>query len=301
MPARKAKKFFRRKVLKYLILLTIFALMVFLIGLFRCRNWDGNNKLNVVIGGSGDVNIINLNPKDGEMTKIIIPGNTEFELSRGLGKMRAKNVWQLGFNEGLRGDLLSETVTKNLKISTYSWTCKEGDALWGGNMKSLPKLLFGNCDTNLSFGDRFKIALFALRVNDYKKVEVNLLDSQLLVKTKLNDGEEGYELSNRIPRQISILASDERLSGKNLKFKIIDSVKEKGISEELGKIVESLGAKITIIEESDDKDVDCVLYTDIKDVGEFLKNTFSCKVEKKARNSNYDIELLIGSKFSKRF
>jgi hypothetical protein len=284
----------RRKLKKGYFYFGLLFLGVFLvlgiINVFRTCYWDGKHPLNVAVGGGKDVYLISYNPENDEIVKITIPGNTEVELSRNLGVMKIKNVWQLGFNERLRGNLLSETITKNFKIATYTWTDNYGTTL-----------LFGKHQTNLPLGDRIQLFIFSQRVKEFKSTELDLKNTGLLERAILTDGEEGYRITNKIPRVISILASDTRLTSGNLKIKILDAGIERGIAESLGRMLESMGGKVNLIEIVERQEVDCVVFSNKKEARLFLGNTFGCVEDKLNQNSNFDVEVLFGNKFVKRF
>lgn len=286
---RKEKKRFKRRVLIISVLAALLFLVVCLVYLFRGRYWDGVHNLNLAVNGQGKVYIVSFDPENNEITRIIIPGDTKMELIGNRGFMKVGNIWQLGRNEKLGGSLLAGTLTKNLRMAVYTWVNEGSEPFWG----------LGS-ETNLSFGDRLGLALFNQKVKAYKKQEVDLSKTTFLAREE-NGGDGGYLLSGRTSRVISVTANDPRLSENRLKVKIINLTGSKEAAEEFGKIIESLGAKVTLIEGNGEGDSDCLIYSNSKEVNKFLKNTFSCRETRKLKDSNFDIEIVIGKAFSRRF
>jgi hypothetical protein len=283
----------KRQRKKYYIFIGIIFLVVIALGYFynlsKTRYWDGKHGLNVAIGGKEDVYLISIDPEGNEVSKIIIPGNTEVELSRDLGEMKIKNVWQLGFNEGLKGNLLSETITKNFKIASYTWTDDEHF------------LLFGKHLTNLSFGDRFRIMLFLKGIKNYKGNEIDLAKTSYLNSSKLKDGVNGFIITKNIPKVMSILSDDTRLTKGNLKIKIIDLGGSRGVAESLGEIIESLGGKVNLIEVGEQNNTDCTVLSNNQEARSFLSHTFGCNVGKLTDKTSFDVQITFGKTFSERF
>ena len=167
--------------------------------------WTSNTKLTLLVQESrGELNLITFDPEVGEITNIKIPSNTEVEVARRYGVFRLGNVWELGYSEGLRGDLLANTITKNFKLPVYTWADSQAVGFVSTNYFDVGRAVISRYRTNLKIGDRIRIAAFVFRIPNSRRVEINLSDTQYLKKTKLIDGEEGYVIVRNIP--VSILS-----------------------------------------------------------------------------------------------
>ena len=123
--------------------------------------------------------------QQGTITDIVIPGNTQVNVSRQLGTWKLASVWKLGENEKLEGVLLTETIIKNFKIPVNAWR----DHLSGR--------------TNLGVGDRLLFWFFSLGASSGDKREIDLANQNFLKKTRLWSREEGYLVSDSPPPYLS--------------------------------------------------------------------------------------------------
>jgi len=248
--------------------------------LFRTntRYWNGKDKINVVEQkGDGNVSVKVYDPKLEEMVTLIIPGETEVSVSRNLGVLRLKNVWQLGVNEKIGGDLLAQTVTKNFLFSVFLWRGSDGS-------------------TNIPFGDRLLIWIFEKRTKNLQKTEIDLGKSQFVRKLKLSDGEIGYKLPGAISERLTVYFVDNDFVESPPKVYIKDATGTFGVSENVGRAIEVMGGKIVTIERAQTDDSDCLVRGKL---AKKIDRVFDCKVDK--GTSNFDLEIVLGKSFAKRF
>src|SRR3989344_5998140 len=167
----KRRSFFKRV---FLFILILFVLIIYL--LLKPKNWENESKLIAVYPNTnGDVVVVVLDTLQEEITKVVIPGNTEVDVARQYGRWRLKSIWELGKNEKVGGKLLTETLVKSFKIPVTTWVDEKGSGLFSGNLLGLMSA-FVSKDTNLNLGDRIRIALFSFKVRGFKKEEINLKD-----------------------------------------------------------------------------------------------------------------------------
>ena len=109
MPARKkrlrsykARKEKKKNLLPFFLIILLFGALLFYI-LATSAFWDGKSKLSLVINNQEEVIVSTFDPTNSEIINIYIPGDTEVELSRNLGKIRIKNAWAVGLNQGEEG------------------------------------------------------------------------------------------------------------------------------------------------------------------------------------------------------
>lgn len=271
---RKAKK--QKKKIKIWILP---LLLLILLGVFvriDTRYWNGKDKINLVQqNGDGSVVVKVYDPSLEEVVALQIPGDTEVSVSRNLGTLRLKNVWQLGINEGLEGKLLTETVTKNFLFPVFLWRGVKGE-------------------TNLPFGDRLYLKFFDIKTKNSERTEIDLWKSQFLKKMKLTDGETGYKLQGEMSERLTSYFVDEDLEGKKIYIK--DATGISGIGERVGKVIEVMGGKVVTIEKGTLEDSDCVVAGGLS---KKVARVFSCKVGK--GKTDFDLEIVLGRQFAKRY
>ncbi|HET7099093.1 MAG TPA: hypothetical protein VFI61_02580 [Patescibacteria group bacterium] len=266
------------------------------------RYWNGKDKVAFVFrqNGGASVGVTVLDPTLNEIVTMTIPGETQVEVAKNYGTLRLKNVWQLSFNEKLKGDLLAETVTQNFLFPIKLWSEEDAQNLSKSNIAGIVKFIFLPIKTNISLGDRLSISLFALRVPKLNRTEIDLGKSQFLHKEKLSDGQVGYVLTGRISERLSIYFTDTDFSQSGATIYITDATNKFGIAQKVGEIVEVMGGKVVSIDKKDElKDTDCTVSGKNSKIVKKTAMFFGCT--QKSTVSNFDLEITLGSKFAKRF
>jgi hypothetical protein len=306
MPAqrRRFKKDKRKRNLGIikLLIIALLAIALFFILFLNTEFWNGDDKLSLVINThGGDVVVATFDPELEEVTKIVIPADTEVQVSRQLGTWRLKSVWQLGENEGWSGQLLAETVTKHFKLPVIAWADEGAIGFSEGSLASVLKAVALPYKTNLKIGDRIHIALFSLGVINTKRVDINLAETPYLKRRKLVDGEEGYLLVGKLPEKLLVIFSDPKISEKNARVVIRDASGKPGLAQEIGEIIEVLGAKVVSITKEKEMKVGCEIYGREEKSIEKIGLLFSCNRLKEESEGEFDLEIRIGKEFAKRF
>lgn len=306
MPARKRKLRKKRNENSGLKLASLAVLLILILGLglfwsLRSGIWDKNEKLSIVVNQESSVKIITLDPRVGEITNINIPGNTQVEVAHQLGTWRLKSVWQLGEDEGLEGRLLAKTVTKYFKFPVYAWSSEGVSRLVSGNPVNVLKSLFTPVSTNLTFGDRLRIATFSMGVFNTGRVDVDLVDTPHLKKTRLVDGEEGYVVVREPSQRILSVFADSTISKGGFRVFIKDQTSVPGLAEEVGKILEVLGAKVASIEKSEGESVEHCLVLGEEKTAERVARYFGCDVSESELGEDFDLEIVLGKSFIEGF
>jgi hypothetical protein len=305
MPARRkrrrSKSRNKKPLLKRVSLLAAGLIILIFFLTFKTKFWDGKSKVAVVVNAREDISVLVFDPKIDQIVDIRIPNSTEVEVARQLGVWKIGSVWELGFNEGLQGRLLAETVTKNFMIPVFGWADAKARDFVSGNIKKVISATFAPYKTNIPLSDKIRLGLFSIRVKEFKRVKIYLKDTLFLEKAYLLDGEVGYKITGRMPENLLVVSSDNTLSEKNPKILIVDSTNKRGVAEQLGKIIESTGVKIASVMKEERNDSDCVILTNDTKMVQRLALVFSCSTEKKRPQGNFDIEFRIGQEFAERF
>jgi len=281
-------------------LLLIASLYLFLS--LTTKYWGSHERVSLVINNpNGDLTVTTFNRESGEINNIQIPGGTQLLVSRQLGSWKAKSVWKLGENEKLGGELLRESIIKNFHFPVVAWADSNAEGLASGNFWSAIKSIFLIRKTNLGVGDRIKMAIFSIGVNNMKRNEINLAQTSYLKKVRLVDGEDGYLISGGLPNNLLIIFAEPSLAKQGLKANIIDASGKNLLGQDVGKTLEVLGIKVASVEkQAADKDDCSIKGKDIKIVRK-LAQLFSCQKEIKSLDNKFDIEFKIGESFAKRY
>jgi len=294
------KKGKKRPLLRLLILPTVVVLFAAYLLLFS-KYYSSKEKLSMVIASpDGSVVVSVLDPKNDEITNIAIPKNTQVEAARQLGTWKIKSIWELGRNEKLGGVLLKDTIIKNFKFPVSVWVDEGGYGFASGDSLGIIKAMFFPYDTNLGMGDRLRIGVFSLSLTNLKRTEIDLTKTAYLKKVKLTDGEEGYVLSGKLPRDLLVVFSDPEISRLGLKVNIKDASGKLGVAQEVAEVIEVMGAKVAAVTKEPKKQSDCRIWGSgffAKDISRLL----SCKLEKEPPRGSFDLEIEIGEGFSGRF
>jgi len=277
------------------IILSILLLSsVFIFVKLNTKYWNGNDKLGFAfVKTDGNIGVVELDPKLSEMTTFTIAGETQVDVARNYGTLRLKNVWQLSQNEKLGGALLPETITQNLFFPITLWSSSD--------LSDIYKFIFSPGKTNIPFGDRLSIGIFALKVGDLNKTEIDLAKSQFLHKEKLNDGLLGYTImTQEIIQRLSVYFSDNEIADRNFKVYITDATGQAGVAQLVGQIIEVLGGKIVSIDRKQDVgDFDCQILGSDSNFNKKIATLFSCSII--SGKTNFDLEVRLGARFAKRF
>ena len=297
----KSKKNGQKKINKFLLL---FLFIVFSFNFFYFFGKKGCfNNLNstiVFMNDSGDVMVSSFNKKRKEINSILIPANTQLEVSRQLGSWKTKSIWQLGINESYSGKLLQETVIKNFHFPVNMWADNLASGFVSGNFIKLLKATFLPYKSNLSIGDRLNIFLVSLGIQNERVSLLDLSEVGVLKKTRLPDGENGFVVLKDVPISVMSSFSEEIGTEKSLMVQVIDATGVRSIAENVGETIEAMGLKVTSIKEESSQDFDCFVSGDDPIFVKKVSQIYSCQIKKDEHNG-FDMIIKLGSQFSKRY
>jgi len=280
-PASSRRKIVRRKkekrsYLKWIIVGCVVVFVLLLLFFLRSKCWNAEGKFAVVKDNGQDVTVSLYDSNSKIQTDIIIPGNTQVLAAYGLGTWKLGSLWKLGMNEKMGGSLITRTISKNFSFPVFIW--------WD----------------RLSLGDRLRLKLFTL-LNREKKETILLKETGFLRKTVFLDGEEGYLVNKDAPENILSLFSDQEEFGNLLKAKIIDSTGIYGISDKVGKIIETMGIKVASISKGPDMNIDCRVLGKNKKLVKKAVLIFGCQESRVEDSSAFDLEINLGNNFNQEF
>jgi len=297
----KLKRKKRNVSFKALVFWILFLLFIFSFFWLRPRQWPKEKKLILAYPSQNDLVVAVFDPKNKEITKIIIPGNCEVEVARNLGRWKAKSLWQLGINEKHVGYLMSDTIIKNFKIPVNAWADSSAQSYFEANIFKVLRLTFFPYKTNLSFVDKLNLALFCLQVKEFKRSEYDLKKGLMLAERRLLDGEKGYVLTGEIDSKLLVIVGDEEISQKGIRVIIYDASTKPFLAETVSKVIGVMGGKVFSIVASEQGNLDCLIRGKEKKLARLFADVFSCQVSEKKINENFDLEITLGEDFSRRF
>jgi hypothetical protein len=311
MPARRRRTRRRKNTKKEVPIRRVIYLIIasFLLGIYlyfssETRYWEGDNKISVVYQRrDGDVEISVFDPEVDEIKNIVIPGDTQVEVARNLGVLKLVNVNKLGINEGLEGRLLAETVTKYFNFPVYVWANENMSDFVSGNPIKIVTAIFSVSNTNLTFSDKIRLAFYSLKIKNTENTTIELAKTSYIRKGTLEDGQEGYLLARTPSTTLLSIFAEPKISKSTPRISIVNKSNTPLIANEVGEVVEVLGAKVTSITNTgDDVDgkTDCIIIGKNKEVVKLLSRYFSCKTKDKA-SGEFDVEMQLGDKFRRRF
>lgn len=307
MPARRRKRKVKKKaglkVTRIVVASVLFIVVLVLTNFFVLRKkfWDGKSKLSIVINDDEHLLVSTFDPTLGEITNIHIPLNIEVDVSRDLGIWKVESLWQLSENENLKGKLVAETLVKHFQFPVFVWAETPARNLASKNLLLFATSVFGNYDTNLSFGDRIAISFFSFKLNNLNKTDIFLVDTNFIKKTEFSDGGDGYELSGFSSNSIRSVFSDSMFENFGSAILIKDQTGTYYMAEDVGKNLEVLGAKVAYVEKDEKNPIDCLVRGDDEEIVKRIALVFSCQIDEKKMGGNFDAEFVMGSEFARRF
>jgi len=241
-----------------------------------------------------------MDPKLDEITTLVIPGDTQVDVAHNFGTLRIKNVWQLGINEKVGGSLLPQTITNNFFFPVFLWSENNAGSLEKNGITGILHFIFLPGATNVPFGDRLQMGLFALRIQNLGKTEIDLGQSQFLTKQKLSDGQTGYVISGPISQRLTVYFSDNEVGNQNLKVDIVNATGVPEVADTVGQILEVIGGKVVSVDKIlQPENTDCIVIGMNAGLVKKISNLFSCQIGK--GTTNFDLEIQLGQKFAARF
>jgi hypothetical protein len=156
-------------------------------------------------------------------------------------------------------------------------------------------------DTNLSFGDRIRIAAFAVSVPNSRRTELNLAETPYLKSTKLVDGQDGYIIEKEIPLSILSIFANPILIGAEYRVVITNDSGNPFLAESVGKVVETLGVKVSSVRKGEGDSVGCTVRGSDPSAVEIISKIFDCSSDVSDDDNNIDLEIVLGNDFEELY
>lgn len=289
-----------KKILIYVSLAFCLLFIVFFsLAIANRRFWNGQDKVAVAVNDGEGATILLFDPQYNEVITVSIPKHTQIDAAKQLGVWKIETLWELGKQEHVNGQLLADSITKYFRFPVAAWADKNALGLSEGSMYKLYKAAFGIYDTNLTLGDRVAMAWFSFKVSNARRSEIELSETGYLKKSILSDGSEGYIKVEPPPQKILALFADSDIAKSSFAVGITDRTGQGQVAKNVGQVVQVLGAKVAAVDWKEEEDFDCVVKGRNEVLRDRIAQLFNCKREDE--NTGFDVEILLGTEFAKRF
>ena len=295
---RKQKKLYNRKFFKIIIILVPVLGLIFLKS--QTSLWTNKSKLTTVsTSENGNVRVSVLAPQEGTITNLILPAESQVNVSSQFGVWRIKSIWELGENEGVSGQLLARSVTKNFRFPVTAYF--ERSELLAGKKRIHSFWEILTSESDLLMGDRFRILFFATKLKNSQITNINLSDTTYLTKTTSLDGEAGYSVGSTIPVSLSSIFIDKEIYESNYKVLIKNATGGSRTAETVGEIIEVLGARFVAFEKDNADNLDCEVLGKDNRIIKKIVSVFDCQRINTDPPGAFDLEIRLGEEFVERF
>lgn len=228
----------------------------------------------------GDTEVVVYDPKKEKITRILIPGDTQLELSYNLGDYRLKNAWKLAETEDLEGVLITRTLVKNFSIPVYLY-----------KIEGL---------SNLDIFKRVKIWMIEKRLGGVSVVQYDLRETRVLKEKRLLDGETGFTIKEEIPSYITVNFAEPEFGEFVPKVDIVDKTGDYRISDSVSKVLSVMGAKVSSYSKSTPEEFNCMVSGKNQMQVKTTALIFNCEVGEDLVGES-DLQIILGKDFVKNF
>ncbi len=256
-----------------------------------------------VATSENSVHLVNFDFPQKELLIIDIPKNTQVDVSYNLGQWELGSVWKLGEQEKVGGGrLLVDTVRKNFFVPVYLWTAPR-DRIFvdGGFLYKLKYFVFPQ-KTNIGLFLRTRLALSSI----FGRMNINriaLSDTGMLEETMLKTGKSGFLVSGDLPINLLPYFKEPLLEDASILVSIINESGNSVVVAKMGKVIDSMGARLVSVENQNSSEVDCLVYSKDKNTALLFASVFGCSKDKSASFSleKNEVVIKIGKKFLSRW
>lgn len=297
-----------------LVILTLCSLLFVLCSYYlylswQTRIWIPGSRITVVVA-SKSPKIYSYNPQSGKLTILEIPQNTQIDASNSYGNWLAGGLWEFGFQEGKKGELLRSSLQKSLNLPIDGWVGENGDNLFEGKTlgwlsAGFQAITDGSTKSNLTFFDRLSILLKMGMVQSSDRQVFDLTKSGITEKTKLPDGSDGYVISIQKAKAELQFLHDDNIFSEGQRVMVVNTTRSSGLATSVAAVVGTLGARVIGTQTSNENVDWCIVRGEKEKLSTLsakrLIKVFNCKSEIKQPAGAEDLELILGSEFAKNY
>lgn len=317
---RRRKVFIFIKLFFYLILLGFIFFIAF--SFLKLTKESSLNKdlRSTIILATKPILVLSFEPQ-GDFTVISIPEKTYLEVNRGFGSYRLGAVWDLGVMEGLKGELLAETVQEFLGVPIDGWLGSKSDS-WlispkqenflqeKNELTSWSRLLkpqellnsYRNLETNLTFVDLVRL-WFSAKFTRFDKIKfVDLESGSALTTLTLADGTKVFAADQKTVDGLLVdLFKEQKIVQEHLTLEILNGTEKAGLANRLARLITNLGGDVVSVTNSQEKIGRCQIkgknqalesYT-----GQLLAKIYNCVKIANQTEARADLQVAIGQDY----
>ena len=262
----------------------------------REYSWDGSSVINLIVAGvdknglSKDlkqITFVSFNPSEEEITIIKLSDEIFLELPKNFGSWKLGSIYKLGQENkpAIGEDLLKMSVSRLLALpidaivemeSTESLEIEKELENWKGNMLSGFSFLT-KIKTDLSLNEAMSFVSKAAKVRSDKITSLDLFRSTITSSKLLPDssrvlGVDGVKLDTFIKQELN----DPVILNEDLTVAVFNGTDHPGLTSEAVRMINNLGARVTIISNTSEKFVKTGIYVNIKE-GEGIEKSQTYK------------------------
>jgi len=276
---------------------------------WREKVWISNSRLTVVVAQEDPI-IYSFDPIQEKLTIFAIPHDTQVETSSSYGNLLVGNLWKLGEQEKMDGELLRLSLQKTLGIPIDAWVEERGSGLFDQNSlgwfsASWEALASGKLKTNLTFFDRASLVLGVGKLSIRDRREIDLVGNGVLVKTKLSDGMVGYKVVPEKSKIVLDILKDDLVFEEGKKIIIANATGKGGLASQTAQIGSVLGARVIGTQTSQEDVNNCEVRGKKEDINSLtskrIASIFSCNVKETEKPGAADLEVILGKSFLEKF
>ncbi len=246
----------------------------------REYSWDGQTVINLIVGkfqkdneGNNlkDLNFVSLNPQEGTVTIIKLSDEIQLEVPKNFGEWKLASVYKLGEqnNPAMGEDLLKMSVSKLMALpvdgvieinSEDPLSVEDQIKSWKSNFFSGFQFLT-SIRTDLSLKESMDFVTKSSKIRSDKITSLDLFRSTITQSKLLPDssrvlGVDGVKLDSFIKENLA----DPAISNEDMTVAIYNGTDHPGLTAEAARLVNNLGARVTIISNTNEKFVKSGIY-----------------------------------------
>lgn len=246
----------------------------------RSVAWDGNSVINLVIAKSEqnegtsdlrDLSFVSFSPGEDKVTILKLSPDIYVDVPKNYGSWKLSSIYKLGQenNPPIGEDLVKMSVSKILALPVdgiLEVSSKESPDIesliseWKGNMFSKYSFLT-KIKTDLSLKESLDFVSRISKVRDDNITSVDFLKTSITQSKLLPDssrvlGVDAIKLDNFVKQNMT----DPQISSEDLTVAVYNGTAHPGLTAEAVRMIENLGARVTIITNSSEKFVNSGIY-----------------------------------------
>ena len=251
----------------------------------RAVTWDGKSVINLIIAkrenGTDlvDYNFVSLNPAEEKISVLELSDDIYLQVPKNFGAWKLSSVYKLGQeNKPPMGeDLIKMSVSKMLALpvdgiievnSKDDLIIENLVADWKKNMFSGFNFLT-NVKTDLSLKETTDFVFKASKVRQDNIVSVDFFKTSITQSKLLPDSSRVLGVDNiKLDTYIKQSLSDPTIQDEDLTVAVFNGTDHPGLTAEAVRLIGNLGARVTIISNSEEKFVKSGIYINSEEEGE---------------------------------